>query len=174
MTRGCLQPNIVWKISLQHSLTEMLCLYIVYMSCLVGLCFVQTAVTFPCVDKKCWVIVWSREREETILQICFFVIAFHSFCNQIIEVLLGRSLVFYLKSSLSIVWHLCSRFIIEVIEGRALLSAQNQTIFTASLLSSLFTSRWSQLTFNLCALQTGLDTLMTHAYGWAFTDNQQG
>lgn len=34
--------------------------------------------------------------------------------------------------------------------------------------------KWSRLTFNLCAPQTGPDTLMTHAYGWDFTDNQLG
>lgn len=59
----------------------------------------------------------------------------------------------------------------QVLDAVIASSKWKQTVFPTSL---ALCWRWSQLTFNLCAPQTGPDTLMTHAYGWAFTDNQSG
>lgn len=104
----------------------------------------------------------SLRASESALETCPNIILFSLFISFIIRQLmfcLANHCCFILSaSSLSIVSRLCSRSNTALTEGLVLLTAQYQNHLYCQP-PFLLTSRWSQLTFHLCAPHTGPDSV---------------
>lgn len=160
MTWGCLYPNVDWKIFLQQRPEVMLFVYCTCIYLLSGMLYT----------------LYKQSRDVGVIKQrdAGNIITNTGFCVWIIKVSFWRIAV-VLEWIIFRMLHLRSRLLYWISKERehcALLSVQTKP--SSPQACSLFTSRWSQLTFNLCTPQTGPDMLMTHAYGWEFADNQRG